>query len=219
MLLPWSSGSAMNNAKKTEDFLRYTEEKTHSPTVLPAVCVCFFLSLKTAIGQYCTISACLLTLSCFIAFQVGAGWIGKCEYCVFFLRRCLYASMIFIFISPWFTSTVCAWFSLCSDLFICVCPCVQCAGSVLRAALWDKRTNPWPLRLSGTSGTKSVTLQMPPSLQTHKVSSALGWIHAQKIAFNVLVRVWTYCYAHLYTCMCIHIHTHIITSRCHVLVA
>lgn len=84
-----------------------------------------------------------------------------------------------IFIRLRFTSAVCVCFSLCSDLFICVCPCVQCAGSDLRAALWDKRTNPWPLRLSGTSGIKSVILQMPPSLRLYKVRNALGWLHTE----------------------------------------
>lgn len=67
-------------------------------------------------------SVCWLICSHFISFQVGAGWIGKCEYCVFLLRKCLNASMIFI--RPQFTSAVCVWFSLCSDLFyLCVSMC------------------------------------------------------------------------------------------------
>lgn len=129
---------------------------------------------------FCNICVRLIRL-CFLCFQVGAGWIAKCEYCVFLLRKCLYASMIFM--SPevhQYSMCVMFYFTM-TSLSVCVCPCVQCAGSELRAALWDKRTNTWLPRLSGTSGTKSVILQTPPSLRQYKVSNTLtsgacGWL-------------------------------------------
>lgn len=87
----------------------------------------------------------------------------------------------------------CVCWSLCRTLTsLFVCPCVQCAGSALRAKSWDRRTNPWLLRRSGTSGIKSVISQMPPSLLAFKVRmrwgrwySSLAYIHTRKHSAQV----------------------------------
>lgn len=126
----------MNNAKKMEDFLRYTEKKhvlsffNKTTVLLVALCLFFLsfvienssVSLTYSVSTKRQYNMCLLICSCFISFQVAAGWIGKCEYCAFVLRKCPYASMIFI--SPWFTGTVCVWFfTMQWPLYLCVSMC------------------------------------------------------------------------------------------------
>lgn len=113
MCLPWSSGSVMNNAKKMEDCLRYTDKKyIYCPVALSITCF--------------VIGICYLRFlidSCFIFFQVGGGWIGKCEYCVSFLKKRLYTCITFIW--PRFTSTVWVWcFTMQWPMYLCVSICV-----------------------------------------------------------------------------------------------
>lgn len=109
--------------RKRRTFRGKQKKKTCSPTVLPVPLTIFSLCFWEHQYTIQILSFFLLLICyCFISFQVGAGWIGKCECSAFIPRKCLHASMIFI--SPWFTSTVCVWYSPCNDLFICVCPCV-----------------------------------------------------------------------------------------------
>lgn len=166
MFLPWSSGSVMNNAKKMEDCLRYTDKRIHCPTVLPvALCLLFLLSLRTGRyhWQYLYLYVCS---SAFIFFQVGGGWIGKCEYCVFFLRKCLYTCIICI--RPWFTSTVCVWFfTMQWPLYLCVSVCAvrweRSQGQTVRQK--NKPMTPeavrdqWDKICDFTDATKPTTIQ------------------------------------------------------------
>ncbi len=177
----------MNNAKKTEDFLRYTGKKTCSffffnKNTVPPVALClFFLSSVienssvpltysvSANRQYFLISVFAHLI--FVSSPFRSAQAGLENVSTVYLSRGNVRMHLWYSLAPGsLVLYVCDFHhAMTSFIYLYVCPCVQCAGSVLRATLWDTRTSPWLLRLSRTGGRKYVILQTPPSLLAYKV--------------------------------------------------